>query len=86
MSKKEKIYLTQVFGTKAYLKNAFPYVISLYFIITGVGYGISSKTIKNDKELIKRIGEIFAKIGAIFVLIFVASQFIAIFKETKSKE
>lgn len=79
---KEKIYLTQIFGPKAYLKNAFPYVVSLFFILTGLGYGISSKTIKNDKELIKKIGDIFAKVGAVFVLIFVAAQFIAIFKET----
>ena len=32
--------------------------------------------------MIKKIGDIFAKVGAVFVLIFVAAQFIAIFKET----
>ncbi len=79
---KEKIYLTQIFGEKAYLKNAFPYVVSLFFILTGLGYGISSKSIKNDKDLIKKIGEIFSKIGTVLVLMFVAAQFIAIFRET----
>ena len=47
---KEKVYLTQIFGPKAYLKNAFPYVVSLFFILTGLGYGISSKTIKNEQN------------------------------------
>ena len=47
----EKIYLTQVFGEKAYLKNSFTYIIALYFILVGLGYGISSKSIKNDKIL-----------------------------------
>lgn len=78
----EKIYLTQVFGPNAYLKNGFTYIVSLYFIITGLGYGISSKTIKNDKELLKRTSEILSKIGNIIILMFVIAQFIAIFKKT----
>ena len=78
----EKIYLTQVFGPKAYLKNGFTYIVSLYFILTGLGYGISAKTIKNDKELLKRTGEILSKLGNVIILMFVVAQFITIFKKT----
>ena len=78
----EKIYLTQVFGKNAYLKNGFTYIVSLYFILTGLGYGISSKSIKNDKDLLKRTSEIFSKLGNIVMLIFVVAQFIAVFKKT----
>lgn len=78
----ETIYLTQVFGENAYLKNGFTYILSLYFILTGLGYGISSKSIKNDKDLLKRVGEVFAKLGNIIVLMFVVAQFIAVFKKT----
>lgn len=78
----EKIYLTQVFGEKSYLKNAFTYLVSLYFVITGLGYGMSAKTIKNDKDLLKKTSDIFAKLGNIVMLMFVVSQFIAVFKMT----
>ena len=78
----EKIYLTQVFGKNAYLKNGFTYIVSLYFILTGLGYGISSKSIKNDKDLLKRTSEIFSKLGNIVMLMFVVAQFIAVFKKT----
>ena len=48
----------------------------------GLAYGIGAKTIKNDKELIEEIGNKFSKITYIFVLIFVVSQFISVFRET----
>ena len=78
----EKIYLTQVFGEKAYLKNSFTYIIALYFILVGLGYGISAKSIKNDKDILKRTSDILSKLGNVIILMFAASQFIAIFKKT----
>lgn len=78
----EKTYLNQVFGETSYFQSGFTYLVTLLLVLAGLAYGIGAKTIKNDKELIEEIGKKFSKIGYIFVLMFVVSQFIAVFKET----
>ncbi len=78
----EKIYVNQIFGDNAYLQNGFTYIVALFFIITGLAYAIGAKTIKNDKDLVGKLNNNFAKIGNILILMFVASQFIAVFKQT----
>ena len=78
----EITYLGQVFGPNSYFQDGFTFLISLFFIIVGIAYGIGAKTIKNDKELIKETSNYIADIGGLIILIFFASQFIAIFKKT----
>lgn len=78
----EKIYLNQVFGDNAYLQNGFTMIVSLFLIIVGLAYGIGARSVKNDKELINKINETFKDIGPIILLIFIASQFISIWKKT----
>lgn len=79
---KESTYLGQVFGENSYFQDGFTYMMSLLFLFIGIAYGIGAKTVKNDKEIIEKTGSYFSKIGTILVLIFVVSQFIAIFKKT----
>lgn len=79
---KENTYLGQVFGKNSYFQDGFTYMMSLLFLFMGLAYGIGAKTVKNDKELLEKAGNYFSKIGSIIILIFVASQFIAIFKKT----
>ncbi len=79
---KETTYLNQLFGENAYFQDAFTYIISILFIATGIAYGIGSKSIKNDKEIVSNASKNFEKIGSILILIFVVSQFIAIFRKT----
>lgn len=78
----EKTYLNQVFGETSYFQSGFTYLVTLLLVLAGLAYGIGARTIKNDKELIEEIDKKFSKIGYIFVLMFVVSQFIAVFKET----
>ena len=51
-------------------------------MITGISYGIGSESIKNDKELFNKLDEKLKTLGSLIVLIFFASQFIAVFKES----
>lgn len=76
------IYLTELFGESAYFENAFTYLIAIFLIITGLSYGIGARTIKHNYTFIERAGSSFNKLNSMFILIFVASQFIAIFKKT----
>ena len=78
----ENTYLNQLFGDTSYFQSGFTYLVTLLLVITGIAYGLGAKTIKNDKKLIEEIGVKFSKTAYIFVLIFVVSQFISIFRET----
>ncbi len=75
-------YLAQVFGENSYFQDGFTFLISLYFIVIGIAYGKGAKTIKNDKELITETSKYLSEIGSLVILIFFASQFIAIFRKT----
>ena len=79
---KEVTYLNQVFGPNSYFQDGFTYMMSLLFLFMGIAYGIGAKTIKNDKQLLDSAGESFSNSGSIIILMFVISQFIAIFKKT----
>ena len=78
----ETTYLGQVFGSNSYFQDGFTFLIALYFLVVGIAYGIGAKTIKNDKQLITDSGKYIADIGSLVILIFFASQFIAVFKES----
>lgn len=78
----ENTYLNQVFGDNSYFKNSFTYLVSLFFCITGLAYGVAAHTIKSDHNLIEKVSEKLSKLGSVFLLMFVAAQFIAIFKKT----
>ncbi len=78
----EKTYLNQLFGANSYFQDGFTYMMCLFFLGMGLAYGIGAKTIKNDKDIINGCKDTFADLGELFILIFVASQFISIFRNT----
>lgn len=78
----ESTYVNQLFGENSYFQDGFSYLVSLLFILAGIAYGIGSKSIKNDKEIIEKASKKFNERGSIFILIFVVSQFIAIFRKS----
>lgn len=78
----ENTYLNQVFGSNSYFQEGFTYLVSLFFLAVGIAYGLGAKTIKNDKELLRESGKYIADIGSLIIVIFFASQFIAVFKKT----
>ncbi len=78
----EKIYLYQLFGDNSYFQDGFTFLVALIFILSGTAYGFASKTIKNYKQLIENSSKKFSSFGSVLLLIFVVSQFIAIFRKT----
>lgn len=79
---KETTYLRQLFGSNSYFQDGFTYMVSIFFAITGIAYGIGAKTLKSDKQLIEKASEYAKNIGSLIALLFFASQFIAVFKES----
>ena len=47
----ETTYLNQLFGQNSYFQDGFTFIISLFFMLAGIAYGIGSKSIKNDKKM-----------------------------------
>ena len=78
----ENTYVNQLFGENSYFQDGFTYLVSLLFVLAGIAYGFGSKSIKNDKEIIENASKRFSGIGSIFILIFVVSQFIAVFRKS----
>ena len=78
----ETTYLKQIFGSNSYFQDGFTFMTSLLFLLPGIAYGFGSKKFKNDKDLVNESINSLNYIGEMILLIFVASQFIAIFKMT----
>ena len=78
----ETAYINQLFGENAYFQEGFTLLISLTFLVVGVAYGIGAKTIKNDYELVEKASDYLKDIGYLVALVFVAAQFISVFKKT----
>lgn len=78
----EDIYLNQIFGENSYFQDGFTFMVSLLLVIAGIVYGTSAKTIKNSKELIDKCTVYLSEVGILICLLFFASIFIAVFKES----
>lgn len=78
----EITYLNQTFGPNSYLQDGFTFMVSLFFLLTGIAYGIGAKSIKNDKELIIDSSKYIADVTSLIPMVFFASQFIAVFRKT----
>jgi len=75
-------YTNQLFGSNSYFQQGLVAIVSIIMFVAGLCYGIGAKTIDSDKTITNFICSAFNKIGYLIVLIFFASQFIAIFKKT----
>jgi len=78
----EKIYVNQLYGDNSYFQDGFTFLVAAFFAIAGIAYGIGSKSIKNDKDIIERASKNFNNIGSIYILMLVASQFVALFRKS----
>ena len=78
----ETTYLKQIFGDNSYFQDGFTYMMSLMFIVTGLAYGFGSKKFKNDRDVFEGCKEDLKNLGGVLILIFVAAQFILIFRKT----
>lgn len=78
----QTIYTNKLFGANSPFVNSILYITSLQFIICACIYGITTKQIKSSKDIIKYISSSLNGLGEMLLLIFAASQFVALFKYT----
>jgi aminobenzoyl-glutamate transport protein len=82
LDKTGKTYIDMLFGTDSYFTSSIVYLISIVLLIAGLLYGFGAKTIRGKDEFSKTIYDSLNNVGSILILIFIASQFIAIFKHS----
>jgi len=75
-------YIDKLFSVNSFFSNGFVFILTILFIILGLFYGIGSKSIKNNKDFCDSLGHSLDGIGNVLVMIFFASTFISIFKQT----
>lgn len=78
----QSLYIDKLFSYNSFFSNGFVFVVAVFFVILGLFYGIGAKTIKNNKEFIDALGYSLNGIGKVLVMIFAASTFINIFKQS----
>ena len=59
--------------------NGLIVAITVLFLVTGVAYGIGARTIKSSVDVIKAMEKAVAGLGSLIFLLFIISQFIALF-------
>ena len=79
---KDSLYVDQLFGDNSYFNQGVTVIFSALLIIAGLVYGFRVKTIRNNRDLVDGMSYYIKDVASILVLIFFASQFCAIFKET----
>lgn len=55
------------------------FIITLFFLIAGLGYGLGAKTINGSSDVIKGVNKTFASLAGLLFMLLMISQFIAFF-------
>ena len=80
------MYIDMLFGANSLFNKGFIFIVTVFFIIIGFGYGFMTKTIRNSKDMTESLGYSLDGIGSILVLLFFASLFISVFRESQIGE
>ncbi len=78
----QTLYIDKLFSFDSFFSNGFVFIVTVFFVILGLAYGIGAKTINNNKEFIEALGSSLNGIGKILLMIFAAATFISIVKQT----
>lgn len=78
----QSLYIDKLFSVNSFFSNGFVFIVTLLFIILGLLYGIGVKTIQNHQDFCNDFSHSLDDIGNMLVMIFLASMFISIFKQT----
>lgn len=78
----QKLYVNKLFSVNAPFVNGILPIVSFAFIVCAIIYGITTKQIKSEKDILKCFISSLNGLGEMLILIFVASQFISLFKYT----
>ena len=86
LDNKQDLYVNKLFGANSPFVNGILFIISFTGLIASIVYGIITKQLKSDKDIIKILTSNLNNIGELLLIIFFASLWIALFKYSKIGE
>ena len=79
---KQGRYVDMLFGEGSYFYKGSVFIFSALLIFSSLIYGIRTKTIDDNRDLVDGMSYYLKDVASLLVLIFFAAQFVLIFKET----
>ena len=79
---KQSRYVDMLFGEGSYFYKGSVVIFSFLLIFSSLIYGIRTKSIDDNRDLVDGMSYYLKDVASILVLIFFAAQFVLIFKET----
>jgi aminobenzoyl-glutamate transport protein len=78
----QEFYIDKLFSYNSFFSNGFVFIITMFFIILGLFYGIGAKTIKNNNDFCEDLTHSLDGTGRTLILIFLGSILVNVFKKT----
>ena len=78
----QSFYIDKLFSHDSFFSNGFVFIVTMFFIILGLFYGIGAKTIKNNNDFCEDLTHSLDGTGRTLILIFLGSILINVFKKT----
>lgn len=79
---KQSRYVDMIFGDGSYFYKGSVTIFSFLLMFSSFVYGVRTKTINNNRDLVDSMSYYLKDVASILVLIFFAAQFCLIFKQT----
>lgn len=78
----QEFYIDKLFSYNSFFSNGFVFIVTMFFIILGLFYGIGAKTIKNHNDFCEDLTHSLDGTGRAIILILLGSILINVFKKT----
>ena len=78
----QNFYIDKLFSHNSFFSNGFVFIITMFFIILGLFYGIGAKTIKNNNDFCEDLTHSLDGTGRTLILILLGSILINVFKKS----
>jgi aminobenzoyl-glutamate transport protein len=78
----QNYYIDKLFNFNSFFSNGFVFIITIFFIILGLFYGIGAKTIKNNNDFCEYLAHSLDGTGRTIIIILLGSILINIFKKS----
>lgn len=78
----QTFYIDKLFSYASFFNNGFVFIVTMFFIILGLFYGIGAKTIKNNNDFCEDLSHSLDGTGRTLILILLGSILINVFKKS----
>ena len=78
----QSFYIDKLFSYNSFFSNGFVFIVTMFFVILGLFYGIGAKTIKNNNDFCEDLTHSLDGTGRTMILILLGSILINVFKKS----